>query len=168
MRPLAWSALAAAILLTVSLLGWRQLHQTNRSPPNSSISTSPPSPAERPRRSSPPAATPSNRGFRDVSPSASTYLTPQPCHATLPSKAQTSPTSTANPPPCSSSRSTNTRSQSFSPNELADPSSLRSNTRSEFTINSATTNDLRLVAVSDVNPADLNALVVALIQAQSP
>src|SRR5580704_938442 len=29
MRPLAWSALAAAILLTVSLLGWRQLHRTN-------------------------------------------------------------------------------------------------------------------------------------------
>jgi anti-sigma factor RsiW len=28
-RPIAWSALAAALLLTVSLLGWRQLHQTN-------------------------------------------------------------------------------------------------------------------------------------------
>ena len=29
LRPLAWAALAAAILLTVSLFGWRQLHQTN-------------------------------------------------------------------------------------------------------------------------------------------
>src|ERR1700722_8928141 len=28
-RPAAWSALAAALILTVSLLGWRQLHQTN-------------------------------------------------------------------------------------------------------------------------------------------
>ncbi|WP_433963730.1 anti-sigma factor family protein [Tunturiibacter gelidiferens] len=28
-RPAAWTALAAAILLTLSLLGWRQLHPTN-------------------------------------------------------------------------------------------------------------------------------------------
>ncbi len=28
-RPAAWAALAAAILLTISLLSWRQLHQTN-------------------------------------------------------------------------------------------------------------------------------------------
>ena len=29
LRSLAWAALAAAILLTVSLLAWRQVHQTN-------------------------------------------------------------------------------------------------------------------------------------------
>jgi len=28
-RPAAWSALAAALILTVSFMGWRQLHQTN-------------------------------------------------------------------------------------------------------------------------------------------
>jgi anti-sigma factor RsiW len=43
-----------------------------------------------------------------------------------------------------------------------------SNNRSGFTIHSATTQDLRIVAVSDVNPADLDALVAILVKAQSP
>jgi anti-sigma factor RsiW len=41
-------------------------------------------------------------------------------------------------------------------------------TRSGFTIHSATTQDLRIVAVSDVNPSDLDALVATLVRAQSP
>ena len=40
--------------------------------------------------------------------------------------------------------------------------------RSGFTIHSATTQDLRILAVSDVNPADLDLLVSALKDAQSP
>jgi anti-sigma factor RsiW len=40
--------------------------------------------------------------------------------------------------------------------------------RSGFTIHDVTTPDLRIVAVSDVNPADLNLLLSALVQAQSP
>jgi anti-sigma factor RsiW len=40
--------------------------------------------------------------------------------------------------------------------------------RSGFTIHTAATNDLQIVAVSDVNPADLDALVATLLQAQSP
>jgi anti-sigma factor RsiW len=40
--------------------------------------------------------------------------------------------------------------------------------RSGFAIHCATTDDLRIVAVSDVNPADLDRLVSALVQAQSP
>ena len=40
--------------------------------------------------------------------------------------------------------------------------------RSGFTIHSATTQDLRIFAVSDVNPADLDLLVSALKDAQSP
>jgi anti-sigma factor RsiW len=43
-----------------------------------------------------------------------------------------------------------------------------SGVRSGFTIRHATTHDLRIVAVSDVNPADLDLLVSALVQAQSP
>jgi anti-sigma factor RsiW len=39
--------------------------------------------------------------------------------------------------------------------------------RSGFSIRSATTDDLRIVAVSDVNPADLDLLVAALVQAQA-
>jgi anti-sigma factor RsiW len=40
--------------------------------------------------------------------------------------------------------------------------------RSGFAIHYATTRDLRIVAISDVNPADLDLLVSALVQAQSP
>ena len=40
--------------------------------------------------------------------------------------------------------------------------------RSGFTIHSATTQDLRIVAVSDVNPADLDLLLSALEDTQSP
>jgi anti-sigma factor RsiW len=40
--------------------------------------------------------------------------------------------------------------------------------QSGFIIQYATTHDLRITAVSDVNPADLNLLVSALVEAQSP
>jgi anti-sigma factor RsiW len=40
--------------------------------------------------------------------------------------------------------------------------------REGFNLRSATTAGLRLVAVSDVNPADLDRLVAALVQAQGP
>jgi anti-sigma factor RsiW len=43
-----------------------------------------------------------------------------------------------------------------------------SGVRSGFSIHSAMTDDLRIVAVSDVNPADLDLLVAALVQAQAP
>jgi hypothetical protein len=39
--------------------------------------------------------------------------------------------------------------------------------RSGFTLDSAATHDLQIVAVSDVNPAELDALVVVLAKAQS-
>jgi hypothetical protein len=41
-------------------------------------------------------------------------------------------------------------------------------TRSGFAICSATSHNLRIVAVSDVNLADLNTLLAALVQVQSP
>lgn len=40
--------------------------------------------------------------------------------------------------------------------------------RSGFTIHTATTRDLQLIAISDVNPADLDALVSTLVKVQSP
>jgi anti-sigma factor RsiW len=40
--------------------------------------------------------------------------------------------------------------------------------RSGFAMQRATTADLRIIAVSDVNPADLDRLVASLVQAQSP
>jgi anti-sigma factor RsiW len=40
--------------------------------------------------------------------------------------------------------------------------------RAGFTFHTATTRDLELIAISDVNPADLAALVSSLVHAQSP
>src|SRR6202042_1690987 len=68
------------------------------------------------RRSSPLTATPSNHGSRAVSLSASIFRKPQRYPQTPSSKAQTSPTSTASPPPCFSSLSINTKSPSSSRN----------------------------------------------------
>ncbi|MGD0444032.1 MAG: anti-sigma factor, partial [Edaphobacter sp.] len=39
--------------------------------------------------------------------------------------------------------------------------------RAGFTLRSATTQNLRIIAVSDVNPADLDNLVATLVQAQN-
>ena len=41
-------------------------------------------------------------------------------------------------------------------------------TRAGFTLHTATTSDLRIIAVSDVNPAELDSLVTSLVQAQNP
>jgi anti-sigma factor RsiW len=41
-------------------------------------------------------------------------------------------------------------------------------TRSGFTLRSVTTSELQMIAVSDVNPADLDLLVAALVRAQPP
>ncbi len=45
---------------------------------------------------------------------------------------------------------------------------LLPHTRSGFSIHHATTADLRIVAVSDVSPADLDLLLSSLVKAQSP
>jgi hypothetical protein len=39
-------------------------------------------------------------------------------------------------------------------------------TRAGFTLHTATTPDLRIIAVSDVNPSDLDVLMTTLVQAQ--
>jgi hypothetical protein len=41
-------------------------------------------------------------------------------------------------------------------------------TRSGFAVHQAITHDLRILAVSDVNPADLDLLVSPLVEAQTP
>jgi hypothetical protein len=46
--------------------------------------------------------------------------------------------------------------------------STLSGARAGFTIHTATTPDLRIVAVSDVNPADLDNLLAVLVQIQKP
>ncbi len=168
-RPAAWASLAAAILLTISLLSWRQLHQTNALAAElldqhlatlSSAAT--PQVISSDRHTVKPwfqgrlpfsfnlpdtAALPSDTILKGAD---LTYLNGQPAALLLFTihKHEVSIFLTQ--------RSTN-------PTLSTLPGA-----RAGFTIHTATTPDLRLVAVSDVNPADLDNLLAVLVQIQKP
>jgi anti-sigma factor RsiW len=168
-RRVAWASLAAAMLLAVSLIGWRQLHETNTLAAElldqhlatlSSAAT--PQVISTDRHTVKPwfqGRLPFSFNLPDAQalpPDTTlkgadlTYLKGQPAALLLFTihKHEVSVFLT----------------QRFGgPSVPALPS-----TRSGFTIHSATTQDLRIVAVSDVNPSDLDALVATLVRAQSP
>jgi anti-sigma factor RsiW len=168
-RPATWAALAAAILLTVSLLGWRQLHQTNTLAAElldqhlATLST---------------AATPQviSTDRHTVKPWFQGRL---PFSFNLPDATALPPDTTLkgadltylNGQPAAlllftihkHEVSVFLTQRSTSPTLTPLPS-----TRAGFTLHSATTPDLRIIAVSDVNPADLDNLIAALVQAQKP
>jgi anti-sigma factor RsiW len=168
-RPIAWSALAAAIVLAVSLLGWHQLRQTNTLAAElldqhlATLST---------------AATPQviSTDRHTVKPWFQGRL---PFSFNLPDPAALPPDTTLkgadltylNNQPAAlllftihkHDVSIFVTQRATSPNLTALPA-----TRAGFTLHTATTSDLRIIAVSDVNPADLDLLVAALVQAQTP
>ena len=168
-RPAAWATLAAAILLTISLLSWRQLHQTNTLAAElldqhlatlSSAAT--PQVISSDRHTVKPwfqGRLPFSFNLPDtaVLPSDTilkgadlTYLNGQPAALLL---------FTIHKHEVSIfliQRSTNSTLSTLS------------STRAGFTIHTATTPDLRIVAVSDVNPADLDNLLAVLVQIQKP
>jgi len=168
-RPAAWVALAAAILLTISLLGWRQLHQTNTLAAElldqhlATLSTAAtPQVISTDRHTVKPwfqgrlpfsfnipdtAALPPDTTLKGAD---LTYLDGQPAALLLftihkhevsvfLTQRSTTPTLTTLP-----------------------------NTRAGFTLHTATTPDLRIIAVSNVNAAELDSLIATLVQAQSP
>jgi anti-sigma factor RsiW len=166
-RPAAWAALAAAILLAISFLGWRQLHQTNTLAAElldqhlATLST---------------AATPQvvSTDRHTVKPWFQGRL---PFTFNLPDAAALPPGTTLkgadltylNNQPAALLLFTIHKHEvsvfftqrSTSPALTALPSS-----RAGFTLHAATTSDLRIIAVSDVNPADLDSLLASLVQAQ--
>jgi anti-sigma factor RsiW len=167
-RPAAWAALAAAILLAISLLGWRQLHQTNSLAAElldqhlatlSSAAT--PQVISTDRHTVKPwfqgrlpfsfnlpdaTALPLDTTLKGAD---LTYLNGQPAALLLFTihKHEVSFFLTQ---------------RSSSPTLTALPSTLAG-----FNLRTATTPDLRIIAVSDVNPADLDNLMAALIQVQA-
>ncbi len=167
MRPLAWSALAAAIILAVSLLGWRQLHQTNTL-----------------------AAELLDQHLATLSSAATPQVISTDRHTVKPWFQGRLPFSFNLPDPAALPPDTTLKGANLTylngqpaalllftihKHEVSVFLTQRSggpilttlpNTRSGFTIDSATTNDLNIAAVSDVNPADLNALMAVLVQAQ--
>ncbi len=168
MRRLAWVGLAAAILLVVSLVGWQQMHQTNSLSAElldqhlgTLSSGATPQVISTDRHTVKPwfqgrlpfsfnlpdaQALPPDTTLKGAN---LTYLKGQPAALLLFTihKHQVSVFVTQ---------------RSGGPNLIALPGA-----RSGFTIQSAATHDLQLVAVSDVNPADLGALVAVLAKAQS-
>jgi anti-sigma factor RsiW len=169
LRPIAWSALAAAILLTVSLLGWRQLHQTNTLAAElldqhlATLSS---------------GATPQviSTDRHTVKPWFQGRL---PFSFNLPDAAALPPDTTLkgadltylnNQPAALLLFTIHKHEVSIFLTQRATSTTLMAlpSTRAGFTLHAATTPDLRIVAISDVNPADLDNLVAALVQAQKP
>jgi anti-sigma factor RsiW len=168
-RRAVWAGLAAAVLLAISLLGWRQFHQTNTLAAElldqhlATLSS---------------AATPQviSTDRHTVKPWFQGRL---PFSFNLPDAAALSPDTTLkgadltylNNQPAAlllftihkHEVSVFLTQRSTSPTFTALPS-----TRAGFTLHSATTQDLRIVAVSDVNPTDLDNLLAVLVQAQKP
>jgi len=168
MRRLAWVGLAAALLLAVSLIGWQQIRKTNSLSAElldqhlSTLSSgATPQVISTDRHTVKPwfqgrlpfsfnlpdaQALPPDTTLKGAN---LTYLKGQPAALLLFTihKHQVSVFVTQ---------------RSSGPNLIALPS-----VRSGFTIDSAATHDLQIVAVSDVNPADLDALVAVLAKAQS-
>ena len=166
---IAWSSLAAAMILAVSLLGWRQLHETNTI-----------------------AAELLDQHLATLSSAATPQVISTDRHTVKPwfqgrlpfsfnlLDAQALPPGTTlkgadlsylNGQPAALLLFTIHKHEVsvFLTQRFGGPSvTALPGTRSGFTIHSATTQDLSIVAVSDVNPADLDALLAALVHAQSP
>ena len=167
-RPAAWAALAAAILLAISLLGWRQFHQTNALAAElldqhlATLSS---------------AATPQviSTDRHTVKPWFQGRL---PFSFNLPDATALPPDTTLkgadliylNGQPVALLLFTIHKHEVsvFLTQRSTSPTlvTLRSG-RAGFNLHTAATPDLRIVAVSDVNPADLDNLIAALVNAQA-
>jgi anti-sigma factor RsiW len=165
----AWASLAAAMLLALSLIGWRQLHETNTL-----------------------AAELLDQHLATLSNAATPQVLSTDRHTVKPWFQGRLPFSFNLPdaqalPPDTTLKGADLTYLKGQPAALllftihkhevsvfltqrfGGPSvPALPSTRSGFTIHSATTQDLSIVAVSDVNPSDLDALVATLVRAQSP
>jgi len=165
-RSIAWAALAASLVLGLSLFGWRQVHQANALSAElldqhlaTLSSGASPEVISTDRHTVKPwfqGKLPFSFNLPDPLPPDTTlkggdltYLDGQPAALLLFTihKHEVSVFLTQ---------------RSGGPRVTTMPS-----VRSGFTMHRATTQDLHIIAVSDVNPADLDALVSALVQAQS-
>lgn len=166
-RAGAWTALAACLVLTISLIGWRQIHQSNALSAElldqhlATLSSSTvPEVISTDRHTVKPwfqGKLPFSFNLPDTLPPETTlkggdltYVNGQPAALLL---------------------------FTIHKHEVSVFLTQRNNSafattlpamRSGFTIRTRTTSDLRMVAVSDVNPADLDLLVSALATVQSP
>ena len=171
-RPVAWAALAAAVLLTISFLGWRQLQQADT-------------------RAAGLTAELLDQHLATLSSGATPQVISTDRHTVKPwfqGRLPFSfdlPDATALPPDTTLKGADLTYLNGqpaalllftihkhevsvFVMQRAASPSfAALAGTRAGFSIHEATTKDLYLVAVSNVNPADLDHLIAALVRAQA-
>jgi anti-sigma factor RsiW len=168
-RPAAWAALAAAILLAVSLLTWRQFRQPN--PLAAEL-------LDQHLATLSSAATPQviSTDRHTVKPWFQGRL---PFSFNLPDAAALPPDATLkgadltylnNQPAALLLFTIHKHEVSIFLTQRATGPSLTTlpSTRAGFNLHTATTPDLRIIAVSDVNPAELDNLLAVLVQAQKP
>ena len=165
-RTIAWTALAASLLLAVSLIGWRQTRQSNALSAElldqhlaTLSSGASPEVISTDRHTVKPwfqGKLPFSINLPDVLPADTTlkggnltYLNGQPAALLL------------------FTIHKHEVSVFLTQRSGTDIATLPSGIRSGFDIHYASTHDLRIAAVSDVNPADLELLLSALVQAQS-
>lgn len=172
-RPVAWAALAAAVLLSISFLGWSQFHQAST---RAAALTAELLDQHLATLSS--GATPQviSTDRHTVKPWFQGRL---PFSFNLPDAAALPPDTTLkgadltylNGQPAALLLFTIHKHEVsiFVMQRAASPTfASLARTRAGFTIHEATTGDLYLVAVSNVNPADLDNLIAALARAQAP
>ncbi|WP_263354730.1 anti-sigma factor family protein [Acidicapsa acidisoli] len=166
-RPTAWAALAAAILLVVSILGLRQIHRTNGLAAellDQHLATL--------GSGTTPQVISTDR--HTVKPWFQGRL---PFSFNLPDAAALPPDTTLigadltyfNGQPAALLLFTIHKHQVsiFLTQRANGPVTVLRSTQAGFTIDSANTQDLCILAVSDVNPAELELLVASLVRAQS-
>jgi anti-sigma factor RsiW len=165
-RTIAWTALAASLVLAVSLIGWRQTRQANALSAElldqhlaTLSSGAPPEVLSTDRHTVKPwfqGKLPFSFNLPDVLPADTTlkggnltYLNGRPAALLL------------------FTIHKHEVSVFLTQRSGTDIATLPSGIRSGFDIHYASTHDLRIAAVSDVNPADLELLLSALVHAQS-
>jgi len=166
-RSIAWAALAAGLVLAISLIGWRQTRQANAL-----------------------SAELLDQHLATISSGASPEVISSDRHTVKPWFQGKLPFSFNLPDPLPADMTLKGGNLTYLDGQPAalllftihkhevsvfltqrsssPVATLLPSIRSGFAIHYATTPELRLVAVSDVNPADLDQLLAALVQAQVP
>ena len=166
-RPLAWSALAAAIVLAVSLLGWHQVHQSNTFSAellDQHLATLSSGVVPEVISSDRHTVKPWFQGRLPFS-----FNLPEPGALPADTVLKGADLTYIDHQPAALLLFTIHKHEVsvFITQRTGISLPVLSGNRSGFAIYGATTHDLRLIAVSDVNPPDLDLLLAALVQAQS-
>jgi anti-sigma factor RsiW len=173
MRSAAWSALAAALVLTISLMGWRQINQSNALSAELASEFLDQHLATLSAASTPQVISTDRHTvkpwFQGRLPFS--FNLPEPDALPPDTALKGADLAYLDGKPAAQLLFTIHKHQVsvFLTQRSAGPSLAKlPQAREGFTLHTATTPDLQIIAVSDVNPAELDALVAVLVHAQTP